>query len=221
MAAMMSGTMRAPLTGSLFAAELTGDYAMLPALLAASSVAYATTVLLLKRSILTEKIARRGLHLTREYSVDLFRIMRVRDVMVEKVDTLPVDMPAREAVEFFTGSVVRHKSYPVVDGENRVIGMAARAQILRWMSGGAPEGVTLGQAVQEEPLCGYPDELVSDLIERMVDRDVGRVPIVDRDGRLVGLVSRKDLLRVHSRERAEEVERAASPPLFGARPAEA
>ena len=69
MAAMMGGTMRAPLTAILFAIEITGNFALLGPLLIATSAAYALTVLLLKRSILTEKIARRGQHIVREYSV--------------------------------------------------------------------------------------------------------------------------------------------------------
>jgi CIC family chloride channel protein len=72
MAAMMGGAMRSPLTAILFAVELTGDFALLGPLLVATSAAYALTVLLLKRSIPTEKIARRGQHVVREYSVDPF-----------------------------------------------------------------------------------------------------------------------------------------------------
>ena len=74
MAAMMGGTMRSPLTAILFAVELTGDFALLGPLLVATSAAYALTVLLLKRSILTEKIARRGQHVVREYSIDPFEL---------------------------------------------------------------------------------------------------------------------------------------------------
>ena len=59
------------------------------------------TVLLLKRSILTEKIARRGQHITREYGIDPFELMRVGEVMVRDVDTLPAAMPVDEAVAFF------------------------------------------------------------------------------------------------------------------------
>lgn len=86
MAAMLGGTMRAPLTGTLFAVELTGNLHALPALLVATVTAYAVTVLLLKRSILTEKIARRGQHITREYGVDPYELSRVREVMVHEVD---------------------------------------------------------------------------------------------------------------------------------------
>jgi len=217
MAGMMSGTMRAPLTGSLFACELTGDFTALPALLAASGGAYTVTVLLLKRSILTEKIARRGLHLTREYTVDLFRIMRVRDVMAAPVDTLPAAMTVEAAVGFFTDAMKRHKSYPVVDEAGRVLGLAARAEILRWMMEDDAKDRTLGEAVLGEPmLTADPDELVGELVERMVDCDLGRIPVLDPDGRPVGLVTRKDLLRVHARQRALEADREAAP-LFGAR----
>ena len=87
MAAMMGGTMRSPLTAILFAIELTGDFALIGPLLIATSASYALTVLLLKRSILTEKIARRGQHVVREYSIDPFELLRVSDVMVREVDT--------------------------------------------------------------------------------------------------------------------------------------
>ncbi len=220
MAAMLGGTMRAPLTGALFAAELTGQFQALPGLLAASSAAYGVTVLLLKRSILTEKIARRGLHLSREYSVDPFQMMRVRDVMVESVETLPAAMPLDAAVAFFTGPEVRHKSYPVIDAAGRVVGLAPRAEIVRWLTEGAHGDTTLGEVISDAGmLTGRPDDAVGHLVERMVERDIGRVPIVDEAGRLAGLVTRKDLLRVHSRQRSQEADREAVRPLWSARAA--
>jgi H+/Cl- antiporter ClcA len=214
MAAMLGGTMRAPLTGALFAAELTGDFNALPGLLAASAAAYGVTVLLLKRSILTEKIARRGLHLTREYSVDPFQMLRVRDVMVEAVESLPASMPLDRAVAFFTGPDVRHKSYPVVDERGRVVGMAPRAEIMRWITEGTHEDETLADVISDASmLVGAPDEAVGRLAERMVERDIGRVPVVDPAGVLVGLVTRKDLLRVHAKQKALEADRQATPPF--------
>jgi CIC family chloride channel protein len=81
MSAMLGGTMRSPFTAIVFALELTHDInAMLP-LLVAATLAHAFTVLVLKRSILTEKIARRGFHVSREYAVDPLEILFVRDVM--------------------------------------------------------------------------------------------------------------------------------------------
>jgi len=212
MAAMMGGTMRSPLTSAVFAVELTGNLGMLPALLTTCVAAYAVTVLLLKRSILTEKIARRGHHILREYIVDPFELTRVGDVMVARVDTLPAVMPVEDAVAFFTDEAggPRHKSYPVVDAAGRPVGMVARADVLRWTMSGWPRGTTLGDAVSGLPLVtGHPDELVGRLADRMTEADAGRVPVIRReDGVLVGIVARKDLLRVRARLRTEEMERA-------------
>ena len=221
MAAMMGGTMRSPLTATLFAVELTGDVQPLLSLLAATTAAYLVTVFLMKRSILTEKVARRGHHVLREYSVDAFAMARVAEVMVRTVDRLPAALPIDEAVTFFSTTEPRHKSYPVVDEDDKVVGIVARADILRWTIEGLHEGLTLSKILPRiEPLVGYPDELVGDLADRMSERDVGRVPIVSRhDGRLVGIVARKDLLRVRARAQAEERERAAPlrPAARGAR----
>ena len=91
MAGMMGGTMRSPLTGMFFMLELTADFNATPALLCGSVAALGVTVLLMKRSILTEKLARRGQHIAREYSVDLFELMRVADVMDRDVSMLPAE----------------------------------------------------------------------------------------------------------------------------------
>jgi CBS domain-containing protein len=81
MGAILGGTMRSPLTGVVFALELTHDVNVLLPLLVASVVAHAFTVLTLRRSILTEKVARRGFHVSREYAVDPLEVLFVRDVM--------------------------------------------------------------------------------------------------------------------------------------------
>ena len=209
MGAMMGGTMRAPLTGTLFAIELTGNVHLLVPLLVATTAAYAVTVLLLKRSILTEKISRRGQHVTREYAIDPLSLARVADVMVKAVDTLPADMPIDDAIAFFTGETKRHRSYPVVDAQHHVVGMVDRADVLRWMSAGAPEQRTLDDLLSDaSAVVGYPGEIVADLVYRMVAHDVGRVPIVEpATRRLVGLIARKDLMRVRAASRRLDLER--------------
>jgi CBS domain-containing protein len=210
MAAMMGGTMRSPLTGILFAIELTGDFALLMPLLVATGAAYAVTVLLLKRSILTEKIARRGQHVSREYGVDPFVLLRVSEVMVREVDTLSPDMQLDEAVAFFSSDDVRHKSYPLVDAQGRVQGMVSRADVLRWRAERPHGEETLFDRISDRsPVVGYPEETVADLADRMVSADIGRVPIVDHaTQRLVGLIARKDLLSIRARARAAEFNRS-------------
>jgi H+/Cl- antiporter ClcA len=209
MAAMMGGTMRSPLTATLFALELTGDmHALLP-LVAACAASHLVTVLILKRSILTERIARRGHHILREYSVDPFETTRVREVMVSKVDTLPTSMSIETTVRFFTADEQRHKSYPVVDERGKLCGMVSRGDILRWER--AEEvAPTLGEAVSLDGLVvGRPDEVVARIADRMAQADVGRVPVVDAGHHLVGLMARKDLLHARARLIPHDHERSA------------
>ncbi len=209
MAAMMGGTMRAPLTACLFAVELTHDMGTLLPLITACSAAYAVTVLLLRRSILTEKVARHGTHVSREYHVNPYTLARVSDVMVRTVETLPTTMKVAEAIAFFLAPRPRHKSYPVLEESGEVVGLISRADILRWSGQKLDGGRTLGSLlVGRDVLVGYADEMAEQLIERMVAGDAGRVPILDpATGKLVGLVARKDLLQVHARAVADEQQR--------------
>ncbi|HWE45118.1 MAG TPA: chloride channel protein [Caulobacteraceae bacterium] len=210
MAGMMGGTMRAPLTGALFAVELTGQGAAILPMLAATGAAYGVTVLLLKRSILTEKISRRGLHLTREYSVDPYEVMRVSEVMAKPADTLPASMSVDDAVQFFSSEEHRHKSYPLVDDAGRLRGMIARADVLRWRREGGHSDATLFDVGSDSDLVvGHPDDLVGTLADLMVAADLGRAPVVeDGTDRVVGLVARKDLLKIRSRTLAPETVRS-------------
>ena len=211
MAGMMGGTMRAPLTGVMFAIELTGNSHVLLPLLITTGAAYAVTVLLLKRSILTEKIARRGRHVTREYSTDPFELLRAADVMVKEVETVPATMTADDAVAFFTDSDKRHKSYPIVDAQGDVVGMASRADVLRWRSEATHGQTTLYDLASDSAVAvAHADDVLGLIADLMVERDIGRVPIVERGGRrLVGLVARKDILRIRAVHNEQENERKA------------
>ncbi len=209
MAAMMGGTMRAPLTGTFFAMEITGDVSTLVPLLAATVVAYAVTVLLLRRSILTEKIARRGQHITREYGVDPFELSRAREIMIADVDTLPVTMTVGEACDFFASQERTHRIYPVVDAVGRLAGIVSRADALLWRGEAELAVQTLGENVTDDSVpVGHPDDTVAFIADLMLSTGDGRIPIVDpASGKLCGLIARKDLLRLRSSYRSAELDR--------------
>jgi len=212
MAAIMGGTMRSPLTSAIFAVELTHNLGALLPLATACAVAHATTVLLLRRSILTEKVARRGHHVMREYVVDPFETVRVAEVMAQPVDTLPGAMPVQKAFEFFTGAEPPpHRSYPVVDPKGRFLGMVSRADVLRWLREGWNTDQSLGEAVaSENGIVSHGDELAGELADRMAETDTGRVPVLRRgDDVVIGLVARRDLLRVRSTHVRQERDREA------------
>lgn len=206
MAAMLGGTMRAPLTGALFAVELTGELHLLAPLLAASTAAYGVTVLLMKRSILTEKIARRGQHVSREYAVDPMEQVRVSQVMVGGVETMSADLSVGEAAARIAAG--NHKAYPVVDRAGRPVGLAGRADALAWL--GQPElaATRLGDLAPQPPPLLEPDQLAARAVEIMLATEAGRLLVVDPvGGALVGLVSRKDLLAARAARRDSEERR--------------
>ncbi|RUU91199.1 MULTISPECIES: chloride channel protein [unclassified Mesorhizobium] len=210
MAATMGGTMRAPLTATFFAVELTGNTHMLVPLIAACAAAHAVTVLLMKRSILTEKIARRGHHLVREYRVDPFALTRVREVMTSQVESVPATMTLHGAAAFLTAPETRHPSFPVVDELGHVLGLIDPPAILRWRRAGTHRTTTLGELLAGSKVTlAYPDEYLEGLSDKLLTANVSHLPVVTREGSLlVGYVGWKDLMRVRSRKQAEERERS-------------
>jgi CIC family chloride channel protein len=221
MAAMMGGTMRSPLTGMIFVLELTHDLNALPALLIGSVAALCVTVLLLRRSILTEKLARRGQHITREYSVDVFEMARVADVM----DRTPPVISATMTVALLSDRIAQRdpalshrQAAVVVDAAGRLAGIITRGDIMRVLQEGTAATTTVLAAAGTDLTVAFPDETLRDAIEKMLKRDIGRLPVVAREdaGRVVGYLGRADILAARLRLHEEEEHREKGP-LLGAR----
>ncbi len=209
MAGILSGAMRAPLTGAVFAAELTGHFDSLPAVFAASVCAYAVSVLIMRRSILTEKISRRGRHILQEYSVDPFDFLQAGHIMTPMPETLSGSTTIGETIAFF-GSAAKHRSYPVIDEEGQLLGLVSRSDVLRWQVENGQRDAALSDVVSDasQPFTTTqaPVGIVADL---MVETGVGRIPIVDpATRRVIGILSRHDLLK--ARRIGIEAERTRS-----------
>jgi CIC family chloride channel protein len=204
MAGIMSGVMRAPMTGALFAAELTNHLSALPETIAAGSAAYAVSVLVMKRSILTEKIARRGRHISREYTVDALEFLQAGQLMTRDPATLPGDMELDAVVRFFADEA-EHRSYPVVDKHGRLLGLVSRTDALTWKVNRQNDGQLAGTLSDASTEFAFPETPCGEVADMMVESGVGRVPIVDhQDRRVVGIISRQDLLKVRSRQKSGE-----------------
>ena len=209
MAATMGGTMRSPLTATFFAVEITGNTHVLLPLLTACMTAHLVTVLLMRRSILTEKVARRGHHLSREYRVDPFTLTRVRDIMTTQVQAVRDDMTLHQVARFMTDPGTRHPSFPVLDVARRVLGIVDPPAVLRWRRAGQHRSRTLAELLAGvRPVVAYPDEYLDDVVDRMTQANIAHVPVIAReDAQLVGYIGWKDLMNVRARLQAEERER--------------
>jgi len=197
MGSMMSAAMRAPLTGAVFAVELTGRLDALPAIVCACAAGYALAVLVLRRSILTEKIARRGRHISQEYNVDPLALVTVAQIMTAGPEALDAAMKVIDALDFFEREA-RHRVYPVVDEAKRPVGVVSRTEALQWRADRDSLGhASLGDMLSDRSLVHIPPDMpASSAAELMITEDVGRLPVIDPDsGALIGILSRRDLLQ--------------------------
>ncbi len=215
MAAMMGGTMRSPLTGMVFIVELSRDLNALPALLVGSVAALGTTVLLLRRSILTEKLARRGQHVAREYSVDLLELTPVAEAMDDEVPTVPAETSVLELSNRIANgdrSVSRRQGTLILDGENKLAGIITRSDILKALRRDPSGATPVLEAGTRELIVAYPDEPLHDAIARMLKHDVGRLPVVERQepGRPIGYLGRASILAARARQQEQEAIRSRS-----------
>ncbi len=209
MAAMMGGTMRSPLTGMLFLLELTHDLNALPALTVGTVAALGVTVLLLRRSILTEKLARRGQHIAREYSVDLFERLRVQDVMDRTPPVAPADISLAELNDRIAAGdspLAARQATLLVDAEQRLAGILTRSDLLAALRTD-PAGASPAAAAAVAPVATIsPEATLHDAIALMLKRDIGRLAVVDPADpeHIAGYLGRADILAARARLHHEE-----------------
>jgi chloride channel protein, CIC family len=214
MGAVLGGTMRSPFTSIIFAVELTHDGNVFLPLLVGSVIAHAFTVLTLKRSILTEKVARRGYHLSREYAVDPLEILFVREVMRTNVVALSALSTTEQMQEILQTRTKRsQRLLPVVDQAGCLVGVLTRADIRERLEteGNAALARTVGELVRKATVESYPDEPLRVVVYRMAESSLTRLPVVERATRkFLGLVALEDLLKARGHNLEEERSRETS-----------
>lgn len=194
MAGVLGAVLGAPLTAVVFAFGLTHDSEALLPLLLTTVVSYGFNVLTMRRSIMTEKIARRGFHIYREYSVDPLERKHVIDLMSREVVSIDIELAVTEARQRYFGPDQKHRCFPLVN-EGRLVGMIDR-HALRDMPASA--GVC-GDLVrlEEKPIVAFAEETVRIVAARMAAYRLERLPVVDHPEcmRLIGIISRSDILK--------------------------
>lgn len=197
MASVLAGVLGAPLAATAFALELSHDVNALLPMLLATSITYGFSVLTQRRSIMTEKIARRGLHTYREYSVDPFERVYVSELMTTNVKRVMADETIAEVLAKHFGANQIHRAFPVVNDHGSVIGMLDRATLASrpmkadWWQ---PVKIFYGE---KAPVVALETETCRTVAGRMAVHNLERLPVVtDLESRLlVGIISRSDLIK--------------------------
>jgi chloride channel protein, CIC family len=203
MGAILGGTMRSPFTGVIFALELTHDVNMLLPLLIAVTIAHGFTVLSLRRSILTEKVARRGFNLSREYAVDPLEILFAREVMRSNIFTLQPTARRDTVVAALRADQTKslQRLFPVVDDSKQLTGVITRADLEQLIAAPGNDGeIDLKPILRATPTVAHPDEPLRYVVHRMAATGLTRFPVITRgdERKLVGIIALDDLLKARS-----------------------
>ncbi|HTZ45559.1 MAG TPA: chloride channel protein [Jatrophihabitans sp.] len=198
LAAVVGGVMRSPLTGVVFTLELTHAWAAVLPLLVGSVTAYALSTLLLKRSVLTEKIARRGLHLTREYTTDPLETFFAADVMDPDARVLAPDELAPDEL---TADELAPDAAP--PGAQRLFPVVSGGRLLGVVRAGA--GADRRQLIAD-PVTVCADDTLRHVANVFAECGVTRAPVVSRaePERYLGLIELADLLQARLHDLTEE-----------------
>jgi CBS domain-containing protein len=187
-------------------------------LLVAVALAHATTVLLLKRSILTEKISRRGFHVSREYHVDPLEILFVREAMRADVPALPTIAMRSELRHLLAATPRRHRLLTVVDEDQRLRGVITRRHLENWLAEATvPQSIEAVMTTKVSLV--YDDEPLRVAAQRMAVTGHTILPVVARaDQRVVGMITLADLLagRRHALDAEQRRERVLTLPFVAA-----
>ncbi|RYG27197.1 CBS domain-containing protein [bacterium] len=206
MAAMFAGASRALLTSVVFAFETTQQPASLLPLLGGCAAAYLASCLLMKNTIMTEKIARRGVRVPNEYVADLLDHVTVGSVGRRSVVTLEAQRTVAGVREWLRGHGrdSEHQGFPVVDAEGRLAGVVTRRNLL---DPAIPEETLLSSLIRRPAVTLGEEATLRDAADRMIKEGIGRLPILDRNGEMVGIITRSDLLSAHQTRLTEHEER--------------
>jgi len=205
MAAMFAGASRALLASVVFAFETTlQPFGLLP-LLGGCTAAYLVSSLLMKHTIMTEKIARRGVHVPTEYSADFLE----QTLVCHSASRPPVTLKGSDTVEkallwIASGNPgARHQGFPVLDDEDNLMGVITQRELFNHVG---PTTLKVRELIERPPVIVYEDSTLREAVDLMAEEGIGRLPVVSRSNpyKVTSILTRSDILSAQ-RRRLEEV----------------
>ncbi len=211
MGAVFAAASRATFAFIIFAFEITRDYNAVLPLMLVGVIATAITMLVLPNSIMTEKLARRGLRIRAEYEPDILTQSTVGAVMDPYVQTVPLTMTVRELADAMARhhpDYTRHHALPILNETGELAGIVTRGDVIRALEESNPH-ITVLAAGSRHLIVGFDDENLHDAVVRMLQRGVGRLPVVCRSepGKVIGYLGREEVMSARLRRIEDEHQR--------------
>jgi CBS domain-containing protein len=210
MGAVFGAASRATFAFIIFAFEITRDYNSVLPLMLVSVIADGVAMLLMpKASIMTEKLARRGLHIHQDYEADVLHQMRVSETMDQDVPRLPLDMTVGELADRIARrdpSVCKHQGMFILDPEGKLVGVITRGDVMRALEQDPSGAMNVVDAGTRDVIVTYPNESLHEASAKMLRNDIGRLPVVEsgNSGRVVGYLGRPGIMAARLRRLDEE-----------------
>ena len=209
MAAVFAGTTRATFASVIFAFEMTRSYNSLLPVLFATVVAGALVARLTQTSVLTEQLRRAGILVSHDYEADALMTIPVSTVMSTDPVIVPQGMTVHALMEKINNNdpaFTRHQAMLIVDADNCLYGIITRGDLIKALRNGGTDETVLDAGTTDLSVA-YPDDSVRDALTLMVQRDVGRLPVVMRDNsrKIVGYLSRGNVMSAHLKHLADRV----------------
>ena len=209
MGAVFGAASRAAFAFIIFAFEITRDYNSVLPLMLVTVIADAIAVRYAKNSIMTEKLARRGLRIHTDYEPDVFQQVTVGEVMAKDFDVVPVTLPVAELAERVAKhdpAVTHHQGVFIMDANGRLAGIITRSDIMHALEKDPSGKTSVLDAGSPNPVVTYPNEILYDAATKMLRADVGRLPVCswEEPGRPIGYLGRSQILAARLRRLEEE-----------------
>jgi CIC family chloride channel protein len=210
MGAVFGAASRAAFTFIIFAFEITRDYNSVLPLMLVSVIADGIAMLLMPNSsIMTEKLARRGLRVHQDYETDVLSQARVVDTMEQELPAISADTTVGALagrIAQHDPAVARHEALLILDDTGKLAGIITRGDLLRALDKDSSGAMTVQEAGNTRLVVTHPDELVSEAAAKMLRNDIGRLPVVDRTDhrKVVGYLGRSGVMAARLRRFQDE-----------------
>jgi CIC family chloride channel protein len=208
MGAVFGAAARSTFAFIVFSFEITRDYNAILPLMLVGVIASAIAISFLKNSIMTEKLARRGVHVFQEYDTDVLKLTTVSEVM----DKTPAVVSADNTIADLADRIARndpdyvsHKAYPVVNEKDELVGIVTQGDVLKAIDTNQ-SGKNILDIAATDLIVTFPDETVYDAVSKMLKKNIGRLPVVERKNpkKLVGYLGRANVLSSRLKQIEEE-----------------